>query len=282
MGLRLTILLFFSLTLNGSFFFSCGPVRNYLSPEGPKFLGEYSKNSSASDDHIKVVSFNIEFGEKIHQAIQELSEYPELRDADILLLQEMNESGVESISKALQYNYVYYPSVIHRHHHKNLGNAILSTWPIKDEKKIILPYPYAIGKTRKTAVSARVAIKGLDVLVYSVQTATILLGKEGRIGQADSILKSVPKNADYVIIGGDFNTVGSWNVAEIEDIFAHNGFVRASKDAGSTLKMGPLKLTLDHIFVRGLRAIDSGTLDKSRASDHFPLWVILKPDRGSF
>lgn len=261
--------------------FSCSPVQNYLSPDKPKFAGEYSNNPRLSDDQIRVVSFNIKFGEKIRQSIKELSQYPQLKDADIILLQEMDERGCESIARALQYDYVYYPSVIHRHHHKNLGNAILSKWPLKDERKIILPYSDAVRNIKRSAVSARIGLKGLEVLVYSVHTSTVWLDRERRISQADSLLRSVPEDADYVIMGGDFNTPGYWNVSMFDHLFAKDGFVRASRHAGSTYKIGPVKMTLDHIFVKGLEPVSSGTVKSSTASDHLPLWAILKPVRSS-
>lgn len=278
MRTRLAGLILLLATSTPFYFLSCSPVQNYLSPDGPKFLGKYSKDFPVFNGSIRVVTFNIAFGEKIDQAIYELNEYPELKGADIILLQEMDESGTELISQVLQYNYVYFPATIHRHHRKNLGNAILSKWPIEDEKKTILPHTYIIGKTRKIAVSAKILIKELEVLVYSVHTATILLSKQKRISQADSIIKSIPENTDYVIVGGDFNTVGSWNVEDLETIFRDNGFIRASEDAGATVKIGPFHLTSDHIFVKGMRVLDSGAFEKSKASDHSPVWVILKPD----
>ena len=53
---------------------------------------------------IKVVSYNISFAEHIDLAIQELGEF---EDADVILLQEMDEAGTELVAKSLKYDYVY-------------------------------------------------------------------------------------------------------------------------------------------------------------------------------
>lgn len=61
---------------------------------------------------LRIVSFNIKFGRRIDAAIEVLGT-GNLRGADVLALQEMDEVGVERIARALKLNYVYYPGSIH-------------------------------------------------------------------------------------------------------------------------------------------------------------------------
>jgi hypothetical protein len=74
---------------------------------GPVYTGRYGPENTAAKETIAVVSYNIRFAEKITEAIDDLSGMSELRDAEILLLQEMDHEGTESIASALRYNYVY-------------------------------------------------------------------------------------------------------------------------------------------------------------------------------
>lgn len=256
---------------------SCKSAKNYLSPKGPKFLGNYATDRPIYEDSIKVITFNIKFSRKIDQAIEEIKNINELKNSDIILLQEMDEVGTEKIAKTLKYNYIYYPATVHMENDKNFGNAILSKWPMENDKKILLPYEVAVGKTRRIAVASTVKIKNLNILVYSVHTATITLSEEKRMNQADSILKSIPKEWMHIIIGGDFNTIFSQNVRDLEKIFHHNGFIMATGGAGPTVKKGFLNFTLDHIFTKGFQVHGTGVVEESQASDHLPVWVVLKP-----
>jgi len=83
---------------------TCGSAKNYLSPEGPKYTIPYAQNQFDFDNFIKVISFNIKLAKNIDRAIYELKYYPELKYADLILLQEMDEIGTDKIAKILKYN----------------------------------------------------------------------------------------------------------------------------------------------------------------------------------
>ena len=61
--------------------------------------------------------------------------------------------------------------------------------------------------------------------------------------------------------------------------YLQDGFSRASRDAGVTVEKAFFNFTLDHVFVKGLELIESGTTE-TEASDHRPLWVLLKLSSG--
>ena len=261
---------------------ACWAPRNYLSPEGPKFSQNYARLPAISNDTLRVISFNIKFARKIRQAIHELKTVPELQAPDIILLQEMDEAGTDSIARSLNFNYIYYPATVHPQIDQNFGNAILSKWPIHSDRKIFLPYEPVLSRTKRIAVSSHISHPKLELLVYSVHTATVALSFKRRLQQADSLLQSVAEEHDHIIIGGDFNTPFSQNIKDLEHIFTKNGFIRASRDAGTTVKWNFLNFTMDHIFVKGLDLISSGTVE-TNASDHKPLWVWLKiPEEADF
>ena len=268
-------LLFFSILLIQ--LVVCSPVKNYQSPRGPKFSGSFNQSPTPIKDSIKVITFNIKFSHKIRQAINELRDFSDLQDADLILLQEMDETGTDSIAKILHYNYVYYPATVHPQSNKNFGNSILSKWTLTEETKVILPFKPAIGKTQRIAVGATVVINGHRIRVYSIHLATVVLSQERRLLQVDSLLRSIPEDYKYVIVGGDFNSVFSENIRDIEKIFRANQFYRASENAEYTVKKGPFEFTLDHFFVKNFKTLDTGT-HSTEASDHKPLWVIIKPE----
>ena len=77
----------------------CQTITNYQESDTPLFSGRYAGVSPAVPKMIKVISWNVRFSEAIETGIAELTTVPELQDADILLLQEMDELGVEAIAR---------------------------------------------------------------------------------------------------------------------------------------------------------------------------------------
>jgi len=261
---------------------SCGSTKNYLDPEGPRLEGHYAgaRPPAATPDTVKVISYNVKFGRKVGTAIEELRSVPYLRLADIILLQEMDGDGVRTIADSLDLEYVYYPASVHRAHGKDFGNAVLSRWPMKDYRKVLLPYSKPADDQRRIAVGATVVAGELSIRVFSVHTETFWMNYDKRLAQADSLIRSVSGDYPNVVIAGDFNTPFSRNVRDITDAFGESGFIRASAGAGWTARVLPFglwKAELDHIFVKGFEVVRSGRFEEGHASDHIPLWTILKP-----
>ena len=250
---------------------------NYDDPLEPRFADSFSNERPAFDGTIKVVSYNIGFGENVDRAIQELTEFDELRRADIILLQEMDEAGTQSIAEALQYNFVYYPASVHSHHQKNFGNAILSRWPISDSEKILLPYVNPRNRQRRIAAKAVINVEEFKVLTYSVHIETFWLGRRKRDGQIALLMNSIDGSYHHVVVGGDFNTLTPKSIRELEKKFDRIGMERASKSTGCTVTYPFFGFTLDHVFTKGMSVSGSGISGEAEASDHVPIWVELVP-----
>ena len=250
---------------------------NFESPEGPRYVGSYAENKPTYNGSIKVISYNIDFGEEMAQGLTEIQTIEELNHPDILLLQEMNEEGVEQMAKDLKYNFVYYPASIHRHG-RNFGNAILTPWPIKDDKKLILPHRAPLNRQMRISLAATVTINGLDILTHCSHTEVYMTTRRLRNAQVGAITDDVGIDNPYVIVGGDFNTVTNRGIRRMVEQFKEIGLIRASKGAGPTVnKMGFSPCAADHIFTRGLEVLACGSPNDTKASDHYPVWVQLAP-----
>ncbi len=261
------------LLLTGVLLAACRSIKNYTETDGPLYTGSYAETPPAFNGEIKIISWNIKFSEEIDAAITELQNVENLRNADILLLQEMDETGVERIAKSLKYNYIYFPASVHTHHNKNFGNAILSRWPISEATKVILPHQNPKNQQIRIAVRGRVQFGGQSALAYSVHTETAWLSQAKRADQIDALLADIGPDERYVIVGGDFNTVTQEDVQNLEDRFNQANLKRASEGAGYTFDPGGVELQFDHLFARGMSAVQSGVISNTEASDHFPLWV---------
>jgi hypothetical protein len=143
------------------------PIGDYSDPEGPFYQGSYADAPGRFDGRLRVVSWNLHYGEELEQIIKTLEASPELMGADVLLLQELDKEGVEELARALHYNYVLFPAAFHRERQEEYGNAILSKWPLRDGKKIVLPNSLPGWLEDRNAARAITTVAGKDILLYS-------------------------------------------------------------------------------------------------------------------
>lgn len=256
-------------------------TQNYSEPDGPRFVGSYADNDIARSTHsslrdVTVVSYNIRYALNMDEAIVELEMLSAEQGIDILLLQEMDEIGVEQVAKELGLNYVYYPAGIEPLYSHHFGNAILSTWPITDTQKLVLPHKSFATGLGRVATKAIVTIQDTDIVVYSVHTETMLTLPSFRQDQFEAILADVEPDADYVIIGGDFNTVTQADVDDLTQVFVGDDYARVTVGLGNTYAKYQVEALADHIFSSGFNVVESGKMAEATASDHLPIWAQLK------
>jgi protein tyrosine phosphatase (PTP) superfamily phosphohydrolase (DUF442 family) len=163
--------------------------------------------------------------------------------------------------------------VLHPKHGRDFGNAILSRWPIEEDRKIILPHLARIGRSQRIAVAGTVTIRGEPVRVYSMHLALPLqVGPGGRREQAEAIIADAQSAPGRVIVAGDLNWQG------VGEAFERAGFAWPTRKLGRTMKI----FDVDHIFLRGFRAARTPPVgrvaDNRGASDHRPVWGVFVPD----
>lgn len=219
-------------------------------------------------ESLLVVTFNVKYAEQTGRAIELLQTAPELRGADVVMLQEMNEDAVAEAATALGMNYVYYPAVLHPVPKKNFGNALLSRWPIVDDQKLILPSRSVSRGGQRVAVAATLLVGSERVRVYAVHLSTILeVWFTGQTNQIEALIRSA-EGYDRVIVAGDMNSHD-----HVGALFSDSGYFWPSWSTGPTTHK---LFAVDHVFTRGFQGAGSGAVqDNLGASDHLPVWATL-------
>ncbi len=256
-------------------------LANFSDPNSPRYVQLEIAQPPAEPDKkiIKVVSYNINLCKKIGSVLKLLRETPHLAQADIICLQEMNLEGVKFLSAALKYNYVYYPSAIHPENNQDFGQAILSKWPLKNDRKILLPASFKDRylKIQRCAIGAQVLIHNLRITVFSAHLG-VMISPPDRIEQLRTVIAAIPANSENCIIAGDFNTYARIHTQAVTRILKENGFLLATENTGWTYKYWYLlnyKTALDYIFYKGLRLIKAGKINDRQGSDHLPVWAVF-------
>ena len=250
----------------------CATAPNYTDPGGPRFAGQFAGTPAARP--IRVVSFNIKYGRNVTGAAALLRGDVRLKDADVIALQEMDETGVECLARTLGLNYVYYPAAVHPADRRNFGNAILSPWPIEDDVKIPLPHLGRFRKMQRIAVAATVRVRGdLPVRVFSVHFETPAGASAAAKRDQGRTIVERAEGYPRVLVAGDFNGRGF-----IERVFTPVGFRWLTRDVGRTIS----RFSWDHLLTRGLRPLGCASVGSApnalKVSDHIPVWAELTPE----
>ena len=247
-----------------------GCAHNYTQDLTPRYAGgQRHLLPRQSVDTLRVVSFNLEHGRRVQEATDLLRREPRLREADVILLQEMDARGTARIASALGYAWVYYPATRHPSTGRDFGNAVLSKLPIESDRKLILPNLARIGRTQRIAVGATLRWNDRALRVYSLHLATFMgNGPKARREQLEAVLADADR-FDYVVVGGDFNS------ESLPKRAAELGYAWPTRRLPSTNVAG----TIDHFVTQGLSLADSasmGVVTKIKdISDHKPIWARL-------
>ncbi len=248
-----------------------GAALNYLDPAGPRYTGGRARAIEARDT-LKLVSFNIEFGRHVDRALQVLRVEPSLRDPDVVFLQEMDEPGTQALADSLGLAYVYYPSTLHPRSKRDFGNAILSRYPIEDDRKILMPHLQRIRHIARAGVGATIRVGDRRLRVYSVHMGTFVgNGPRARREQFAAVLADADRYPQ-VIVAGDFNS------GSVPEVALPRGFTWPTRHLGHTSWLWDM----DHVLLKGVALVGdsaTGVIRNIRgASDHHPVWVrVLLP-----
>ena len=231
---------------------------------------------------MRVVTWNIEHGLGIDAAIDALTTHEHLKDADLVLLQEMDDEGPAQVADVLGLDHQYRAGCRHTGTGRPFGNAILARGTVGEPTVIQLPHLARILGQRRVAVQASVALD-LDtgpvaIDAWSVHAEVSTLPHRRQVAQyrevADSVLDT---EAHPALVAGDFNTASGRSVRGLVENMARAGMRRANAASGRTFTRFGRGFELDHIFVKGLEIVDAGVVNDHQASDHDPVWAVLHP-----
>jgi endonuclease/exonuclease/phosphatase family metal-dependent hydrolase len=187
----------------------------------------------------------------------------------------MYEGAVQQVAARLGTGYVYYAATLHPRLKRHVGNAILSRWPLRDDRKLVLPHDARFIGTGRAAVISTVTVRGAPIRVYGVHFATAMaVGDNGIRDQLRTVIRNADSTSGAVLIAGDFNSTTAGG------LLLDHGYTWHTRRVGPTAG----HLALDHIFTRSLPVSASkvGTVGaKDLPSDHRPVWALIALDSRS-
>ena len=193
--------------------------------------------SPASSDRgaYRAVSWNVERGIFFDGIVAILKNHPELANADIFFVPETdvgmarskNRNVAKELAKALKLNYAFSPCYINldkgngpeaelANGHNEVGihgNALLSRWPLKNPRQILLKNCKDKMRGREKRLGSQRALV-VDVLLPSGTLRAVCIhldahsSQRQRVGQMKTILNFLEREnfKGPTLIGGDWNT----------------------------------------------------------------------------
>jgi endonuclease/exonuclease/phosphatase family metal-dependent hydrolase len=198
---------------------------------------------------------------------------------------------IVTMADTLGYSLRYFPSMRNGRHRSDRGNAILSNVPFATAHSFALPH------VRQMRVALAVQLAGLPWLTFAcahldtrgrVRAGDLSGGGEnapGRAAQAAALGERLARDGgpdQTVVIGADLNSYMG-GLDPLFDGLVKAGFRRVPHwpRRSHTFHATPLRMTLDHILVRGaglasvnVIRLDEDPADRGRTifgSDHHPL-----------
>jgi len=202
--------------------------RNYTHPTEPRYSGG-ELPASPPGNAFKLVTFNVKFAKHLGRAVTLLTRAPVAR--------------------------------------KDFGCAILSRFPIEDDRKIMLPHLARFRRIQRAAVAATIRIGAHAIRVYNVHLATMVdNGPRQRREQLAAVLEDADRFS-HVVLSGDFNS------DRVPEVALERGYTWPTRNLGPTNAIW----AMDHILLKGLTLAGptayGAVRDSVGASDHKPVWA---------
>ncbi|WP_295117036.1 endonuclease/exonuclease/phosphatase family protein [uncultured Chitinophaga sp.] len=205
---------------------------------------------------------------------------------DVLFLQEVdkgtNRNGytgdmAKEIAALVKMNYSFYSSIAYMRGF--YGIAILSKYPLKNNRKYMLPKANATDEQRVLGI-ATVDLPGVDSLTLAVTHLQHTAGG-GRLAQINEVISHLSKTSDRILIGGDLNENPS--ATDFFNVF-DGAFTRTcvGVNCPNTSSAQNPTVIIDHLGFRPSNAfgiLSHNVIQERVASDHLPVIAELKFNR---
>jgi endonuclease/exonuclease/phosphatase family metal-dependent hydrolase len=251
--------------------------------------------SGSGSGTVTVVTLNLAKETNIKTILADLSPVPQLRGADVLLLQEVEalaegrESVAERLAAALGFNFVFAPA--NRWNNNGVeGLAIVSRYPLQNVEVLRLPkFNLKFNNRCRIALAATIPTPLGEIRLLNVHLDSRIQLPE-RLQQLSPVVETARESGELCLVAGDFNTadlhwLGRWfpmpfrnQDQAVRRVFEQAGFHTPFTNGKPTFDF--LGLRLDSVFLRHLDCRESG-IEPVGFSDHRALWVTIGKPTGS-
>ncbi|MGE0785338.1 MAG: endonuclease/exonuclease/phosphatase family protein [Sandaracinaceae bacterium] len=241
---------------------------------------------------LRIVVWNTEYTANLDAQLETLTTHPELRDADVYLLSEVDRCSARNgtrraarmLAQAVGGEYVYGIEFVElsigRTVGGDTGQAIVSRRPLTGARLLCHSAQFDwFTSSDEPRLGSRVALHG-DVPIGDTFAHLFAIHLESNDGfgelravQTKEILDAAQASAcdRPTLVAGDFN---AWYPTAPEvSLLRNEGFVDALDSLGDTDATHESGRRLDYAWARGMTVVAGAVLRDVSTSDHYPMWI---------
>ena len=235
---------------------------------------------------IKLLQWNISFQEKvknIHRLIRDIS-------PDIITLQEVasdteSNKGIhvaEELNERLGWNYVFVPEIVPSFPGKEVGNMIISKYPITDHESIdLIQGEPTEAVSTKVYLEATIDLEGLELHVGTTHITydAKYHPTEQRTMEEEKLREILKqKESNYIFTGDLNNKPSSIFITELSKQFKNAGPAfeyNTANTKNENWKHRDPSHRIDYVFTTNEIAVRKAKTVATEFSDHLPILVDL-------
>jgi len=157
------------------------------------------------------------------------------------------------------------------HDRGDTGVALLSRLPLRDVKRIDLPWQECPWRPR-LAMAATLSIGPHQIRLFNAHVDPHA-ASDGQLAQLEVIAAEAETATVPTIILGDFNTLSRQKCLDTRQFLEAQGYSTPYRTGTATWRGAGLRMHADWIFTRGVRVERWGVARPLNVSDHWPIWV---------
>jgi endonuclease/exonuclease/phosphatase family metal-dependent hydrolase len=242
-------------------------------------------------DTISIASLNLDHESSFEKVLHDVEAAPRLRNADIILLQEVSHvergpSIASRLAERLNYQVAFSPEGPKIY---DRGLAVVSKFPIEDSKvEWLTPYNLHFKTRHRFALAVKLRVPAGELRIWNAHLDT-RINPAQRLGQLQPVMDEAAKLTGPRLIGGDLNTNDFYWIEHVLPI-PHGGGYRSSVRramaqvgfqtpfADELVTLPVIHQHLDWLFVNGLEPLSSST-EPIPFSDHHAIWAAFRVAR---
>lgn len=249
-------------------------------------------NAEPGPAALTVVSLNLAMREDVDQIAAELSTKQLVRDADVVLFQEViARDGAPDVgsrlAEAFGLHSVFRPAIA-LGSHRQMGLAILTRDEPGDLRVLQLKhFDLSFRSRQRIALGVTIETPSGPIRVYNLHLDT-RINVADRIEQLSAVIDELDTDDTPVIIGGDFNSNDNWWLFHTIPLpvawYQREGLLRYMRSRGFSSAIPGWAAThdafgmqLDWIFLRGLEARWSFIKPMALSDHHALVASIIRP-----
>lgn len=244
---------------------------------------------------LRVVIWNTEYTRNLDAQLETLTTHPDLRDADVYLLSEVDRCSARNgtrraarmLAEAIGGEYVYAIEFvelsIEREVGGDTGQAIVSRRPLTGARTTCHSSHFDwFASPSEPRLGSRITLHAdLPVGETFARVFAVHFESNDSLGELRAVEAKELLDASQAlacdrpqVVAGDFN---AWYPTAPElTVFRNEGFVDALAELGDTGGTHSSGRRLDYAWVRGLRVTGGAVLRDVDTSDHAPMWIDLE------